>query len=60
LKIKKKANVLGKMWQDLNFALIGEAFETLNVVGIAMAIRSKEDMISVRRLSLIKHLCCWL
>ncbi|KAG9406760.1 hypothetical protein AC1031_003083 [Aphanomyces cochlioides] len=47
LKIKKKANVLGKMWQDLLFAVIGEAFETLNVVGIAMAIRSKEDMISV-------------
>jgi len=35
------------MWQDLVFAVIGEAFETLNVVGIAMAIRSKEDMISV-------------
>ncbi|EQC35210.1 hypothetical protein SDRG_07439 [Saprolegnia diclina VS20] len=47
LKIKKKANVLGKMWQDLCFAAVGEAFETLNVVGIAMAIRSKEDMISV-------------
>ncbi|RHY73014.1 hypothetical protein DYB38_012917 [Aphanomyces astaci] len=47
LKIKKKANVLGKMWQDLLFAVIGEAFETLNVVGIAMALRSKEDMISV-------------
>ncbi|DAZ96215.1 TPA: hypothetical protein N0F65_012577 [Lagenidium giganteum] len=47
LKIKKKANVLGKMWQDLVFAAIGEAFEQSDVVGIAMAIRSKEDMISV-------------
>jgi translation initiation factor 4E len=47
LKIKKKANVLGKMWQDLVFAAIGEAFEELDVVGIAMAIRSKEDMLSV-------------
>lgn len=47
LKIKKKANVLGKMWQDLVFAAIGEAFENTDVVGIAMAIRSKEDMISV-------------
>ncbi|EGZ25499.1 hypothetical protein PHYSODRAFT_486498, partial [Phytophthora sojae] len=47
LKIKKKANVLGKMWQDLVFAAIGEAFEQLDVVGIAMAIRSKEDMLSV-------------
>jgi translation initiation factor 4E len=47
LKIKKKANVLGKMWQDLVFAAVGEAFENTDVVGIAMAIRSKEDMISV-------------
>lgn len=47
LKIKKKANVLGKMWQDLVFAAIGEAFESRDVVGIAMAIRSKEDMLSV-------------
>lgn len=47
LKVKKKANVLGKMWQDLVFAAIGEAFKETNVVGIAMAIRSKEDMISV-------------
>ncbi|KAG7389450.1 hypothetical protein PHYPSEUDO_010335 [Phytophthora pseudosyringae] len=47
LKIKKKANVLGKMWQDLVFAALGEAFEELDVVGIAMAIRSKEDMLSV-------------
>lgn len=47
LKIKKKANVLGKMWQDLVFAAVGEAFEQRDVVGIAMAIRSKEDMISV-------------
>lgn len=47
LKIKKKANVLGKMWQDLVFAAIGEVFNQANVVGIAMAIRSKEDMLSV-------------
>lgn len=47
LKIKKKANVLGKMWQDLVFAAIGEAFASRDVVGIAMAIRSKEDMLSV-------------
>ena len=48
LKIKKKANVLGKMWQDLVLAAVGEAFEQQDVVGIAMAIRSKEDMLSVR------------
>ncbi len=47
LKIKKKANVQGKMWQDLVFAAIGEVFAEPTMVGIAMAIRSKEDMISV-------------
>lgn len=35
------------MWQDLVFAAIGEAFAEPTMVGIAMAIRSKEDMISV-------------
>lgn len=47
LKIKKKANVLGKMWHDLVFAAIGEYFEEESLVGISMALRSKEDMISV-------------
>jgi len=47
LKIKKKAGVLGKMWQDLVFAAIGEAFGDSSVVGVAIAIRSKEDLISV-------------
>ena len=35
------------MWQDLVFAAIGEVFDESTVVGITMAIRSKEDMISV-------------
>ncbi|KAG5179292.1 putative eukaryotic initiation factor 4E [Tribonema minus] len=51
LKIKKRAHsgtsVLGKMWQDLVFAAIGECFEEPTVVGVGMAVRSKEDLLSV-------------
>ena len=51
LKIKKKkdagASVLGKMWQDLVFATIGEVFEEPDVVGISVCIRKNEDLISV-------------
>ncbi|CAM9566847.1 unnamed protein product, partial [Hapterophycus canaliculatus] len=52
LRIRKKAgqtntSVLGKMWQDLVLAVIGEMFEEPNVVGIGMAIRSREDLLSV-------------
>ena len=50
LKVKKKVDgfsVLGKMWQDLVFATIGEAFEEPDVVGISLCIRKNEDLISV-------------
>jgi translation initiation factor 4E len=51
LKVKKKADsgssVLGKMWQDMVFAAIGEAFEEPDVIGISLCIRSREDLISV-------------
>jgi translation initiation factor 4E len=51
LKIRKKrdseSSVLGKMWQDLVFAAIGEIFEEPDVVGVSLSIRSKEDFITV-------------
>jgi len=52
LKIKKRSpngppSVLGKMWQDMVFAIIGEAFDEPDVVGISVSIRSREDLISV-------------
>ena len=34
-------------FQDLVLAVIGEMFEEPNVVGIGMAIRSREDLLSV-------------
>lgn len=51
LKVKKKkdsgASVLGKMWQDMVLATIGEIFEEPDVLGISVCIRSQTDLISV-------------
>lgn len=51
LKIKKRkdsgASVLGKMWQDIVCAAVGEAFEEPDVVGISLCIRRNEDLLSV-------------
>jgi translation initiation factor 4E len=51
LKIKKKkdsgVNILGKFWQDLVVAMIGENFEDPNVVGISISIRKYEDLLSI-------------
>lgn len=51
LKIKKKrdsgASVLGKMWQDLVLAAIGEQFEEPDVAGISVYIRRNEDLLLV-------------
>jgi translation initiation factor 4E len=51
LTIKKRApsgtSVLGKMWQDLVFAAIGECFDEPSVVGVGMAVRTKGDILSV-------------
>lgn len=51
MRIKKKqgsgASVLGKMWQDMVLATIGECFEEPDVVGITISIRKSDDLISV-------------
>mmetsp|Transcript_24001 Transcript_24001/g.39990 ORF Transcript_24001/g.39990 Transcript_24001/m.39990 type:complete len:216 (+) Transcript_24001:45-692(+) len=51
LKIKKKkdfgASVLGKIWQDIVLAAIGESFEEPDIVGISLCIRRSEDLLSV-------------
>jgi translation initiation factor 4E len=51
LKVKKRrdsgASVLGKMWQELVIAMIGECFEEPDVVGMSICIRRNEDLISV-------------
>lgn len=51
LKVKKKkdsgTSVLGKMWQDMVLAVIGECFDEPDVVGISVCIRRSEDLLSV-------------
>lgn len=47
LKVKKHTGVLSKMWQDLVLGAIGECFEEPGVVGVALAIRTGNDMLSV-------------
>ncbi len=49
--VKKKVSggpsVLGKMWQDIVLAFIGEQFDQPDVVGVSVCIRKAEDLISV-------------
>lgn len=51
LKVKKRkesgASVLGKLWQEMVIAAIGEAFEEPDVCGISICIRRVEDLITV-------------
>lgn len=47
LKVRKQSGVLSKMWQDLVLGALGEGFDEPGVVGVALAIRTKEDMLSV-------------
>ena len=51
LKVKKVkdsgASVLGKMWQEMVIAAIGEIFEEPDVVGVSVCIRKNEDLLSV-------------
>jgi len=47
-KIKKiEDNMLGRMWEELLFATIGEFFEDPDVVGVVLSIRPKEDALSI-------------
>ncbi|PRP79599.1 putative Eukaryotic translation initiation factor 4E type [Planoprotostelium fungivorum] len=46
-KVRKGDPNLTVLWEELMVALIGEAFEDPDVVGIVLSIRQKEDVISV-------------
>lgn len=49
MKLKKKqstgAAVLGKLWQDIVFAAVGECFEEPDVVGVSVCIRRNGDLV---------------
>eukprot|EP00211_Chloroparvula_japonica_P014226 CAMPEP_0119128318 /NCGR_PEP_ID=MMETSP1310-20130426/6525_1 /TAXON_ID=464262 /ORGANISM="Genus nov. species nov., Strain RCC2339" /LENGTH=234 /DNA_ID=CAMNT_0007118649 /DNA_START=162 /DNA_END=866 /DNA_ORIENTATION=- len=42
-----KGDYLARIWEELLFAVIGERFEDLSVVGIVVNVRPKEDCVSV-------------
>ncbi|KAJ1430396.1 eukaryotic initiation factor 4E putative [Ochromonadaceae sp. CCMP2298] len=51
LRIKKKKecgfSLLGKIWQDIVLAAVGENFDEPDVCGISLCIRRNEDLLSV-------------
>jgi len=47
LKVKKRAGILARLWEQLCIACVGESFEEPDVVGVALSIRSKEDVLSI-------------
>lgn len=47
VKLKKKTELLDRLWEQLIFATIAEEFEEPDVVGVNVSIRSKEDVLSV-------------
>ena len=43
----KKNPILSKLWETLLFGTVGEHFEESDVVGCVLAIRPKEDILSI-------------
>jgi len=46
-KVRKADPSLNRMWEELLFATIGEAFEDPDVVGVVLSTRPKEDILSI-------------
>lgn len=47
LKFRKGKSDLGRVWQDVLLALVGEALGDTDVVGCSLALRAREDLISI-------------
>ena len=47
MKVKRRPGLVGQLWQDLVFAMIGERFEDPTVVGAVLAVRGDIDILSV-------------
>eukprot|EP00163_Fabomonas_tropica_P012080 TRINITY_DN2318_c0_g1_i3.p1 TRINITY_DN2318_c0_g1~~TRINITY_DN2318_c0_g1_i3.p1 ORF type:complete len:214 (-),score=49.14 TRINITY_DN2318_c0_g1_i3:134-775(-) len=59
LKIRKRTGMNGRLWEELLFAAIGELFEEPDVVGVAIGIRSREDVLSVWNADNTKNTVRW-
>jgi translation initiation factor 4E len=47
LRIKKKSPVIGKWWEELLFAAIGEALQEPDIVGVSVSVKPKEEIFSI-------------
>ena len=47
IKVRKKNGVIGRLWEELLFACVGELFEEPDVVGVVLSSRSSQDLLSV-------------
>lgn len=47
IKVRKKNGVIGRLWEELLFASIGELFGEPDLAGVVLSIRNREDMLSV-------------
>lgn len=47
IKVRKKNGVIGRLWEELLFACVGELFEEPDLVGVVLSSRSSQDLLSV-------------
>jgi len=47
LRVRKKSFLLPRVWEELLFACIGEAFEEPDIVGVSVCVRKNQDSLKV-------------
>jgi len=47
VKVRKKNGIISRLWEELVFACISEAFEEPDLVGAVLSCRMREDIVSV-------------
>jgi len=47
LKVRKRNGIINRLWEELLFATVAELFDEADLVGVGVATRTKEDVISV-------------
>jgi len=47
VKVRKKNGVISRLWEELLFAAVGELFDTPDVVGVTLSVRTRDDNLSI-------------
>jgi len=47
VKVRKKNGIISRLWEELVFACVSEAFEEPDLVGAVLSVRMREDIISI-------------